>query len=163
MLGFKHGQAREYLALALRVECTKDSTTNGSLVGSSNESGRVHLAYFYFSIPNLQKSSRIVILPNGTCKPFMNAILSPTEIELLDRVVSCHQELGDMSLGSVGRDELRWTKFDNCFNFLNPFKMYLLYWFHLPNDAPGPFWLLDFACWHLQPSKHCTSMCSCRM
>lgn len=41
-------EAREYLALALRVECTKDSTTNGSL------------------------------------------------IELLDRVVSCHQELGDM-------------------------------------------------------------------
>ncbi|CAJ1379131.1 unnamed protein product [Effrenium voratum] len=41
-------EAREYLALALRVECTKDSTTNGSL------------------------------------------------IELLDRVVNCHQELGDM-------------------------------------------------------------------
>lgn len=44
----RYSEAREYLALALRVECTKDSTTNGSL------------------------------------------------IELIDRVMSCHQELGDM-------------------------------------------------------------------
>ncbi|CAE8736802.1 unnamed protein product, partial [Polarella glacialis] len=41
-------EARDYLALALKVECTKDSTTNGSL------------------------------------------------IELLDRVMNCHQELGDL-------------------------------------------------------------------
>ncbi|CAK9004064.1 Hypothetical protein SCF082_LOCUS8023 [Durusdinium trenchii] len=51
-------EAREYLALALRVECTKDSTTNGSL------------------------------------------------IELLDRVVSCHQELGDMPLVTSGKPQL---------------------------------------------------------
>ncbi len=38
----KHGgQAREYLALALRVECTKDSTTNGSLVGSPSRESSV--------------------------------------------------------------------------------------------------------------------------
>ena len=49
-------EAREYLALALRVECTKDSTTNGSLVCTPGAPGA------RFGVTN-----RSAQRPNGLC------------------------------------------------------------------------------------------------
>ena len=167
-------EAREYLALALRVECTKDSTTNGSLVctpgapgaifGVTNRSAQrpnglciknntVGTAHTYFDFGHgaiqtrkdrLQWFGNIWINCltkrifcdthfaasltmrltdrevdwNGPSHLWTFHILEhwlsldwpiceiahvlgtermPCQIELLDRVVSCHQELGDMS------------------------------------------------------------------